>query len=306
MRSAIALVLLPFFKPSHSEDALDALLDKLIYRAPKSVYSFGTDFDNVTSGKSAHAATPTATNLAAVPIRTNLRPQSVRSLSIGREDTTRRGHMQGAGMLSSSLPLSRTLTIPRDGQGSDSYRESLGSIASNAHHHPLLRLSRRFPLLRKLIIPRDGKRDGKGFFASNKPPSVMANSNTAPAKEELKKEMDAEEATKKYGLEAGLWKAFTNKGESTVKPGDLLKRYGAAYLATSISLSIISYATCYFLISNGVDVALLLGKIGIQATASASTAGTAAIAYAVHKAASPVRFPPTVALTPVVAGWLGK
>ncbi len=29
--------------------------------------------------------------------------------------------------------------------------------------------------------------------------------------------------------------------------------------------------------------------------------GTVGLAYAVHKAASPIRFPPTVALTPVVA-----
>jgi hypothetical protein len=34
--------------------------------------------------------------------------------------------------------------------------------------------------------------------------------------------------------------------------------------------------------------------------------GTFAIAYAAHKALSPVRFPPTVALTPVVARWTGK
>jgi len=34
--------------------------------------------------------------------------------------------------------------------------------------------------------------------------------------------------------------------------------------------------------------------------------GTAAIAYAAHKALSPIRFPPTVALTPVVARWLGR
>ncbi len=36
------------------------------------------------------------------------------------------------------------------------------------------------------------------------------------------------------------------------------------------------------------------------------TVGTFAIAYAAHKALSPVRFPPTVALTPLVAKWLGK
>ena len=33
---------------------------------------------------------------------------------------------------------------------------------------------------------------------------------------------------------------------------------------------------------------------------------TVAIAYAAHKAASPIRFPPTVALTPVVAKLIGK
>ena len=34
--------------------------------------------------------------------------------------------------------------------------------------------------------------------------------------------------------------------------------------------------------------------------------GTFALAYAAHKAASPIRFPPTVALTPIVARWFGK
>lgn len=75
---------------------------------------------------------------------------------------------------------------------------------------------------------------------------------------------------------------------------------------TSITFAIISYAICYFLISTGVDVAALLEKVGIKGGSTASNAGTAGIAYAVHKAASPIRFPPTVALTPVVANWLGK
>lgn len=60
------------------------------------------------------------------------------------------------------------------------------------------------------------------------------------------------------------------------------------------------------LVENGVDVNELLAKVGIEATSLSSTAGIAAIAYAVHKAASPVRFPPTVALTSIVAGWIGK
>mmetsp|Transcript_19343 Transcript_19343/g.32342 ORF Transcript_19343/g.32342 Transcript_19343/m.32342 type:complete len:190 (+) Transcript_19343:41-610(+) len=118
---------------------------------------------------------------------------------------------------------------------------------------------------------------------------------------------DPEELVKKYGLEAGMLKAVASTDDkSKIKPKDLLAKYGIAYLATSITLAIISYAICYALISNGVDVASLLEKVGIQSSGAASNAGTAAIAYAVHKAASPIRFPPTVALTPVVAGWLGK
>jgi hypothetical protein len=68
----------------------------------------------------------------------------------------------------------------------------------------------------------------------------------------------------------------------------------------------VSYAICYLLISQGVDVEALLKKIGIEASSTASNVGTAGLAYAVHKAASPIRFPPTVALTPVVANWLGN
>lgn len=56
----------------------------------------------------------------------------------------------------------------------------------------------------------------------------------------------------------------------------------------------------------GVDIAALLAKIGLQVNSTNETVGTFAIAYAAHKALSPVRFPPTVALTPVVAKWLGK
>ena len=120
-------------------------------------------------------------------------------------------------------------------------------------------------------------------------------------------EIDLDETTKKYGLEVGLLKAATAKdGEQKIKPKDLLAKYGFAYLATSITLAIISYAICFALVSSGIDVASLLEKIGINATGTASNAGTAAIAYAFHKAASPIRFPPTVALTPIVAGWLGK
>ncbi|KAK1287070.1 hypothetical protein QJS10_CPB19g00450 [Acorus calamus] len=49
-----------------------------------------------------------------------------------------------------------------------------------------------------------------------------------------------------------------------------------------------------------------LWKVGIQTDAAGQKVGTFALAYAAHKAASPIRFPPTVALTPIVAGWIGK
>lgn len=42
---------------------------------------------------------------------------------------------------------------------------------------------------------------------------------------------------------------------------ELLAKYGGAYLATSITLSLISFSLCYALISVGVDVPALLQKV---------------------------------------------
>lgn len=47
-------------------------------------------------------------------------------------------------------------------------------------------------------------------------------------------------------------------------------------------------------------------QVGISTDATGEKVSTFALAYAAHKAASPIRFPPTVALTPIVAGWIGK
>lgn len=115
---------------------------------------------------------------------------------------------------------------------------------------------------------------------------------------------NVEETTKKYGLEIGLAQAAKEKDGESAK--SLLKKYGIAYLATSIPLAIVSFAICYVLVDNGVDVGALLAKVGIQTSDAADKAGTFAIAYAAHKAASPIRFPPTVLLTPVVAKLIGK
>ncbi|KAG1369734.1 hypothetical protein COCNU_15G001000 [Cocos nucifera] len=131
----------------------------------------------------------------------------------------------------------------------------------------------------------------------------------------------AEEITKKYGLEFGLWKIFTSKdggreGKGTEGEGkeksradqakELLAKYGGAYLATSVTLSLISFTLFYLLVSAGIDVQALLNKVGIATDETGGKVGTFALAYAAHKAASPIRFPPTVALTPIVASWIGK
>ena len=145
-----------------------------------------------------------------------------------------------------------------------------------------------------------------------------------PAREDGKKhehatvpENDPERITEKWGLEAGLWNVFSQKPNVSDEGADargtkmdsakkLLKKYGSAYLVTSISLSIVSISLCYALISAGVDVPGLLDRVGLSVTSTSEKFGTFALAYAAHKAMSPIRFPPTVALTPVVAGWLGK
>merc|ERR1712232_689691 len=114
---------------------------------------------------------------------------------------------------------------------------------------------------------------------------------------------EIEETTEKYGLEAGLFdSAKAGDGENAKS---LLKKYGIAYLATSIPLALVSFAICYTLVDLGIDVQGLLQKIGIE-TDLGEKAGTVAIAYAAHKAASPLRFPPTVALTPVIAKLIGS
>jgi len=125
--------------------------------------------------------------------------------------------------------------------------------------------------------------------------------------DDMKIASDVEATTEKFGLEAGLFQSLSQKdGGTTAK--ELLTKYGFAYLATSIPLAILSFTICYVLVDNGVDVAILLSKLGIDSISgdTSEKVGTFAIAYAAHKAASPIRFPPTVLLTPVMAKLIGK
>lgn len=168
------------------------------------------------------------------------------------------------------------------------------------------------------------RRDGYRSFAPSPRPCKPNSSRVAvrAIREETKEARNpspssasADEVTKKYGLEAGLWQIFSSKEEQkgddekkskTDQAKELLAKYGGAYLATSITLSLISFSLCYVLISAGIDVQALLQRVGISLDATGEKVGTFALAYAAHKAASPIRFPPTVALTPIVAGWIGK
>lgn len=137
-------------------------------------------------------------------------------------------------------------------------------------------------------------------FGTKDKPTVQETPNTSPSSVRT-----AEETTEQYGLEAGLFQSLKQKdGGQSAK--DLLAKYGVAYLATSIPLAAVSFAICYALVETGVDVAGLLGKIGLEVSGNEEKIGTFAIAYAAHKAASPIRFPPTVLLTPVVAKMIGK
>jgi hypothetical protein len=133
---------------------------------------------------------------------------------------------------------------------------------------------------------------------------------TDNAKEDAKKELlSPEETTEKYGLEVGLLQSIKSS-DAAATASSLLKKYGVAYLATSIPLAIVSFALCYVLVDVGIDVESLLHKVpgleNVDLSNGGAQAGTVAIAYAAHKAASPLRFPPTVLLTPVVAKFLGK
>ena len=53
----------------------------------------------------------------------------------------------------------------------------------------------------------------------------------------------------------------STQGKKTNQAKELLARYGGAYLATSISLSIVSFTLCYVLVQSGVDVSSVLEKV---------------------------------------------
>lgn len=104
-------------------------------------------------------------------------------------------------------------------------------------------------------------------------------------------------------------------GEPNAK--ELAKLYGGSYLGTSIGLSLVSYVVLYAMIAAGVDMSVLVNGFGDLLAATPigrpsvldsipDTASTATLAYIAHKATSPLRFPLTVAATPVIARVFSK
>jgi hypothetical protein len=151
--------------------------------------------------------------------------------------------------------------------------------------------------------PATSRADVKKFIvemsktaASASETAMLAVSGNEPGPDEVSK----------IGFELSFLKALRGGENAKVKPGELLKKYGGAYLLTSTSLALVSFGLCYALVSNGVDVAGLLSNFGIEVNTTSETVGTTGLAYAIHKALSPVRFPPTVALTPWVAAKIFK
>merc|ERR1711907_188809 len=82
----------------------------------------------------------------------------------------------------------------------------------------------------------------------------------------------------------------------------MFKKHAMLYIAVSLSMSMCSLGLFYMLVSRGVNAAAMLQAVGINVQGlAAERLGTFGIAYLLHKAASPIRFPPTVALTAVIA-----
>ena len=95
----------------------------------------------------------------------------------------------------------------------------------------------------------------------------------------------------------GFWKRLQNQQSQAVT---LLKRFGGTYILCSLAVSVCSMSFFYTLVANGLDAPAVLASVGLTLPSKYAGAGTIGLAYVLHKASSPIRFPPTVALTAVV------
>ncbi|CAG9858964.1 unnamed protein product [Phyllotreta striolata] len=89
-----------------------------------------------------------------------------------------------------------------------------------------------------------------------------------------------------------------------------VKEYGSIVIVFHVGISLISLGTCYLLVSAGLDVPALFTYFGLKDWFSnneiASSAGTFAISYAVHKVFAPVRIGITLVSVPFIVRYLRK
>lgn len=102
-----------------------------------------------------------------------------------------------------------------------------------------------------------------------------------------------------------------NQKNKTLSKTDQLKKaikdYGSTVIIFHIGISLISLGGFYLLVSSGLDIALLLDKMGVSAEASSKLlqqSSTFVIAYAVHKIFAPVRISITLFSTPFIVRYL--
>ncbi|KAJ3656926.1 hypothetical protein Zmor_015971 [Zophobas morio] len=80
--------------------------------------------------------------------------------------------------------------------------------------------------------------------------------------------------------------------------------YGSTVIVFHVGISLLSLGVCYLLVSSGLDAQKVMSMVGIEATKVAASAGTFAVAYAVHKVFAPARIMVTLTATPFIVRYL--
>ncbi|XP_018561361.1 protein FAM210B, mitochondrial-like [Anoplophora glabripennis] len=115
-----------------------------------------------------------------------------------------------------------------------------------------------------------------------------------------KKNPDTEETNKKIIVPL-------TSGEKLKKA---VKEYGTTVIVFHIGISLMSLGTCYLLVSSGLDVTKVFAAVGLNEWATksqiASSAGTFAVAYAIHKVFMPARIAITLTSVPLIVRYLRK
>nr|XP_023017746.1 protein FAM210B, mitochondrial-like [Leptinotarsa decemlineata] len=102
----------------------------------------------------------------------------------------------------------------------------------------------------------------------------------------------------------------TDKSTLAEKLKKAVKEYGSTVIVFHVGISLLSLGTCYLLVSAGLDVAAIFKAVGLEDWTSnnqlAASAGTFAVAYAVHKVFAPARIAITLGSVPFIVRYLRK